>query len=198
MTGAIAVTFILAGCLVLFEWILPRSTLPLPWQRKLIHVSICLAVACFGWILPYQWFLQIGIFFTIILLLLRKFRPLASLADRRDSSFGEILLPLGVALAALFAQTLEFFQIALVLLAFADTGAYVAGTTIRSPSLIFHKTLAGSMAYILISTAILAAIQPLPNALIIGCFLGMIELISPKGSDNLTTPIAAVLLLGAV
>lgn len=195
MITAVVVTLVLAVCLVLFELILPRTTLALPWQRKIIHVSMCLAVTCFSFMLPYYWFIPIGIFFTILLMLLRKFRPLVSLADRRDTSFGEIFLPLGVVLAALLAQSLDAFQITILLLGFADTAAYIVGTSFVSPRLIFHKTLLGSTAYILVSVSILATFRPLPIALIVGCVLGIIELISPKGSDNFTIPLVAALLL---
>ena len=149
---------------------------------------------CFG----HTIFITIGIFFTLLMLTLRRVHPLQSLSDRAQESYGEVVFPLGVAVTAALSQTTEIFMISVAVLGIADTAAYIVGHTVQSKKLVFEKTIAGSGACFICSLLLLLAVAaPIP-AIITSITITLAELVSSRGYDNASIPIVASLLLTLV
>lgn len=190
---------VLIVALVFFE-MLSRSQKALSKKlvRKMVHVVSSLIVIVCALVFSHTIFIAIGLVFGLGLILARRWMPLDSLSDRAESSLGEIMFPLGVAVTAAVAQDVEVFVFSVAVLGISDTVAYVVGSTVSSRKLIFEKTFAGSVAFALSSTVLLVWILPIVPALAISVTLAVTELFSPRGSDNLSLPILCALLLNIV
>ncbi len=191
------ITLILVGCLGAAEVAARVSGLSAALSRKLVHTGTALAACATAVWFGYRNYIWVGLVFLVLLSAARRWFPLHSLSDRSES-YGEVWFPVGVTLAALVAPTTEVFVAAILILGVCDTVAYYAGTGIRSPELLFGKTLAGSVGFALVATAISAWLVPWPAAMLIGCLSAVAEHLSPRGSDNLTVPVVASALLAAL
>jgi phytol kinase len=188
---------LLAGFLLLNELVARRWRPPAELSRKLAHVGSALlaAVSCL-W-LDHHWYVIIGIAFTVVLLLARRFLPLRSLNSRSERSWGELLFGLGVAVAALIADGTTSFVLAVLILGLSDTAAYLVGR--RSPvrPLLLGRTVGGSTAF-LITTFLIALPAGLVPAAVVAVACTLAELVSPRGTDNLTVPALAAVLISAL
>lgn len=188
----IAIVFI-AGLLVL-EFASRKTRLPRALIRKAGHVGLALVIAVAAVYVGKDVFVPIGLGFAAVALLLRQL-PLESLRTFKTTSYGEVLFPLGVGLAALITTSSDEFIIAMLILGLADTAAYVVGTHVRSPRMIGSKTVAGTLAFTVVAFAIICITTGSLWALVIAPLLASVELISRWGSDNITVPVATSLLL---
>ncbi len=180
---------------VIFLETLSRYTkIPRIALRKAGHVGLALLVSAIALYAEKEPFIIIGLGCTIAVLILRTL-PLQSLAPFKRSSFGDVFLPLGIGLAALLAPTTTIFIVSMLVIGLADTAAQIVGSQLRSKTLHGGKTLAGSLAFFIVSSLILFVTVQSYWILAIAVVLSVIELYSPKGSDNVTVPVAAVLLL---
>ena len=193
----IVATIILAGLLVV-ELFARLTHTPKPIMRKVVHVAMAILVMVLSYILSYTIFIALGVIFGILMLILRFIWPLESLADRATDSYGEVFFAFGVAACAALSNEKWSFILSICILGLADTAAYFIGRRIRSKRLLIDKTAAGCGAFISVALLLLFPFVPFPQALMISCLLATIELISPYGSDNLSIPIAATILLGVV
>ncbi len=191
--------------------------------RKLGHVGLALIISTVAIFLSYKLFILIGLSLAIIALILRQL-PLKSLEPFKKDSYGEILFPLGVSLAAVLAYASNFeiitqnqsiisydtaiFITAVLILGLSDTAAFIAGKNIRSPKILGNKTLAGTIGFVISSVIILGFAMSLsgkvavdqiftsiPAILFMSISLSIVELLSDKGSDNITIPIFTAILL---
>jgi len=124
------------------------------------------------------------------------------------NSYGEFFYPLGVISVLLISDSMWFSVAALLQLAVADAAAAIIGKAFggNNSYKVFGgtKSVAGTTAFVLSSAALLAVIllptQPrgLALVLIVGGLpfvLASFENISIKGSDNLTIPLATIVVL---
>lgn len=120
-------------------------------------------------------------------------RLLRSVHNVDRKTYGEIYLPIGILLAYLMAAGRPNIFIAVILIAsFADVTAGII-SELRNQG---RASRLGSVGFFIVSVAILVWFsQPLADALVIAFTVTMVERISPYGSDNLTIPIAASVLL---
>ncbi len=176
--------------------IMLKLQLPIPWMRKITHLSAMALVIFFAALFGYKLFITTGLIFAILLLLMRFIRPPKALTGKETlDSYGESIFFVGVAATAFIASSLWLFIIPIAILGLADTAAYVIGRSIPSPKLIFSKTLAGSLAFIVVAFCLFLIVAPLWLALVGAVVTSFAELIGTKGSDNVTVPVVAVLLL---
>jgi len=191
----VLVTFIIGSSLILLEWATIFFHIPKPLSRKIAHVGNSLLIVSLSFLFDWQVFIYIGVIFFCILLALRLYRPLKSLSDRSRESIGEIVFPLGIAAAAFICQTYLDFTVAVLILGVSDTIAFYVGNSFKSRTLLFNKTLLGSTGFFLsVFIICLFATSPL-NSLMIALSLAFVEIVSPKGLDNLSVPGVAALLL---
>lgn len=165
--------------------------------RKIGHVGLSLTIAGLAYFLGSAIFIPIGFGFFVVALVLRRFGRLRSVSDF-STSYGEILFPLGLGVTALLAQSTPDFITCLLILGLADTAAFIIGRHIKSPKLVFNKTLAGSSAFFVVAAIIIYLSTGNWLALPAALLLAIIELDSPRGSDNFTVPVATGLLLNII
>lgn len=163
--------------------------------RKAGHIGLTLVIASVSFLVGKEVFIPIGLGFFVVALLMRHFLKLRSLSKFASVSYGEALFPLGIGIAAFTAQSVEVFITCVLILGFADTAAFVCGRHFKSPKIIFNKTVAGSLAFAVVSTIIIFAFTSSWWAIPISIVLAIVEILGLHGSDNLTLPVAASLML---
>lgn len=169
---------------------------PIAWVRKLTHVGGTTFIIVSALLTNYKVFVIAGFIFAALIMLMRFIRPPKALAKAETLySFGESFFFIGVALTALLADSTLHFVIPIAILGFADTAAYIVGRSIKSPTLIFSKTVAGSLAFVLVAFLLLLIVAPWWVAVIGAVVTGTAELVGLRGSDNVTVPVVAALLL---
>jgi dolichol kinase len=162
--------------------------------RKAGHTGLALLIVDIALYIGKDLFFPIGLSFTVIAFLLRQL-PLKSLGPFKSTSYGEVLFPLGVGLSALITTNLNDFIISVLILGLADTAAHISGVFIHSLKLVGDKTLAGTIAFAIISLIIILIGTGSVWAFVIAPVIAIVELVSRRGSDNLTIPVTASLLL---
>jgi len=183
---------IVAAALVAAEVVARLFRLPEFAARKMLHVTACLAVVLGAIIADYRAFVWTGLIFTAVMAATRLL-PLATLAAMRRKSLGEVFFPVGVAVSALIAPDARAFVVTMLILGLADTAAALAGRRVRSPSLLWDKTLAGSVAFFVTASVLASFALPWPWALAVAAASTVAEATCPKGSDNLAIPVVTAL-----
>jgi len=192
----IIIIVLLAVSLYLLELATVYFHLPKPLSRKIAHTGNSFLIIGLSLIFDWRLFVYVGLIFFCALLVLRFIHPLKSLSDRANESIGEIMFPLGIMLTALICQSQLDFIVAVLILGISDTVAFYIGSTFKSKVLLFQKTILGSTSFFVSAFVILLlASSPIVGLCIASC-LTLVEFASPKGLDNLTVPVVAVLLLG--
>lgn len=183
----------LGGFLTLIEWATIHFNIPRMHSRKIVHVGTSLLVVLFALLFGWSLFIVLGALFIIVLGLVRVIHPLESISDRTNESLGEILFPLGVMITAILCQTEQSFLIAILILGLADTLAFYVGSTVRSPQLIYGKTIAGSAAFFAVAFIISLLSGNIFLAFILATAATVAELMGRCGLDNVTVPCVAAL-----
>ncbi|RMH66528.1 MAG: DUF92 domain-containing protein [Calditrichaeota bacterium] len=202
----------LGTILAISEWLKKHLKFSDELSRKLIHVSVGALV----WLYATQLqtpnvIIFISLLFTLINAIVLKFNLLPAMqADR--TTYGTVLYPLAIAIsAALFWQhNKTLFYIAVWVLAVADALAAGVGQSVKKPvplrmwydkkSVQGALTMWGATALIIYIAFTISGNyhNPLPLWLIscvAGALIAISELISKKGSDNLSVALMTLLLL---
>ncbi|GAB3748299.1 diacylglycerol/polyprenol kinase family protein [Microlunatus parietis] len=188
---------LLAGFLAINEVVARRWEPPPELSRKIAHVgSALLAVLSCLW-LDFRWYVLIGLLFSAALLLARRYLPLRSLSSRAEGSWGDLLFGVGVALAALLADNAIVFVLAVLILGLADTAAYLVGRRWPIRTIVLGRSVGGALTFLVVAFLITLPAGPMPAAVVaLGCTVT--ELVSPRGTDNLTVPAIAAILISAL
>lgn len=190
------ITLSISIFLMLFEILTIKTNVNPAITKKMSHVGFSLFIIGCTFFYDYQTFIAVGIVFFILLTTLRFLYPLKSLSDRSSTSIGELAYPLGVSLAALICQSQVSFITVVSILGLADTAAYIAGRSLKSPKLMFQKTTAGSLACFIVTVAILSHVLGFNyHSILTSVAIALTELLSLGGIDNLTVPLIASLLI---
>lgn len=185
---------IISVFLVAVEFLTIRFNIPRIHTRKIVHTGSALLIVLVALLFDWRLFILLGPLFFIVLILARRFHPLESLRDRSNESFGEILFPLGVTVAALLCPTQITFVVTVLILGISDTAAFYIGRAIKSPRLLHKKSVAGSLAFFITAFIIALLSTNFPLAVSVAIVTTLVELASPKGTDNLSIPSVAALL----
>lgn len=210
--GVLAVGSLCASILVLGETLHRRFAVEPEWTRKLVHVLMGSTAAAFPWLLgePRAVLVLCGIFGAILGGSL-VWSGLPSVHGVGRHTGGVLWFVLGVAVVYLATQSrADLYVASILVLTFADPAAALVGRRYGAHRLRDGpdaKTIEGSLAFLLVAfvclfavlrvTGSLGATDSLGRALCIGALLAGIEAVSPAGSDNLTVPLGAFLLLRA-
>jgi phytol kinase len=173
--------------------------------RKVAHVL----GGCIALLLPVafesRWpVLLLAAGFTVVLAITARLGQLDSIHGVSRRTVGAILFPAGIAMAFLLAgNELPQYVIAILALTFGDTAAAVVGGTWGRHRFVVWGTvrsIEGSVAALCTCAVIAGSVQasggemasvPLV-ALLVGTVVAAVEAVSPRGTDNLTIPIAAL------
>ena len=178
------------------EIIARTSGIAAPTMRKFMHILTAATVILGSLITDYHAFVIVGAIMTLGLFALRKITPLKSVTDRYNESQGEVYFALGVAITAYIAATPAIFITSITVLALADTAAFIVGRNVASPKLTATKSVAGTLACLIVSVIITLTFgHPLFISLVVGIYAAAAELLSTRGTDNATVPALCAALL---
>jgi phytol kinase len=166
--------------------------------RKLIHTLSALDVMLLSYWLSLDLIAVIAFIFFLIMLAGRRFSIWKSLNKISRNSWGEVAFTIGVGVTCLIASDESVFRQAIIILGLADTTAAIIGIHTGKHKVVFtQKTIEGSLAFVLTTIIImLFFMQSLALSVTVGFVLTLTELYTPRGFDNITIPVAAVLLFG--
>lgn len=168
-----------------------KFSLSSEWVRRIPHICAALFTIFFSFYLPPILLLSILGTFCFIMFLSRRLKILKHIHGVSRRTIGEELLPLGFMGAYLIANgDSRIFVSSVLLVGIADP---VAGVIMEK----YKKHLLGILAFALVSFLLLVLFTHVAwwIAIVIALILSIVERISSHGTDNLSIPIAAALLL---
>ena len=214
MTQISTLLLLSAGFLVLFligEVLYHRYKVRAEYTRKFAHITVGLLALSFPYYLSSHWqVLILSSIFLIILLLAKRFKMLQHIHAVKRRTYGSYLYPptvYGCFLLGSYKDFTLYFYIPILVMAVSDPVAALTGSKWgkKITGKEFSKTFLGSLMFFLsaiIATLILIVdtteYSPL-NILFISFLVGAVgmfaEVISYKGWDNFTIPLAVVILM---
>ncbi len=186
------------------------------FTRKFAHFTATLATVPFPYIFTSHWYvLVLALLFFAVLLFTQKGTQLKSIHDIKRKSIGSYLLPLSIYLTFLISNlkgNMFLYILPMLILAVSDPMAAILGINIKAYNgrikiggKKLNKTWLGSGAF-LVSSFVISVIalyfhrgvfdlKAFWLALTIALVTTLSELISWRGSDNLSIPLSTVLIL---
>ena len=196
--------------LIFCEFLNRRKNIASEYTRKLAHFVSTLSVLCFPHVFKDMGYvLAICITFFVMLLIANRMCILHSIDEVGRRTGGSYLLALSVGIVYFVSVILEnsmLFTLPILILAICDPLAGIIGKRFKSKHIFNGKTIAGSFTFLIFSLCIslfyLSAADHksvITLSLMIAFSSSITELLSPRGTDNLTIPllIAGVLILCA-
>lgn len=176
------------------------------YTRKWSHIASGILSLSFPYFLQtWQMVGVICLLFTIILMLSSRFKFLPSINSVDRQTFGSFLFPLAVFVSffsSVYFKHSVYFYLPVLILAICDLLAAIVGKRwpIRKIKLNKEtKSLGGYLAFVVSALMILTVFMGLkivmftPILVLLPLFWAFVELISPKGTDNITIPISVIL-----
>ena len=181
--------------------------------RKFAHFTATLATVPFPYIFPSHWYiLVLALLFFAVLLFTQHGTQLKSIHDIQRKSIGSYLLPLSIYISFLLSDIMDnkfIYILPMLILAISDPMAAILGINIRNFNgriKVFgkklNKTWLGSGAFFASSFVIsilalyfnrgLFDLKAFWLSLLLATVTTLAELISWRGSDNLSIPLSAV------
>jgi len=204
--------------LALSELIYKRIKVNSEYTRKISHLTATLTSLTFIYAFQSHWFVLYLAIFSFLLLFIGKLKnAFKSIEHVGRQTLGSFLLPLGIyfsfAVSEFFLNRL-LFVLPILILAICDTSAGIVGLhyqTEENNILVWgrtlNKTFAGTFAF-LVTSLIICFVTfitygfDLPKIIVLTFFISVVttitEMLSPYGSDNLTIPVVASLLLAYI
>ena len=190
-----AATAVLVALMLALEALVRRRDWRHETTRRIAHVLACLYAIASHAVLPLWLFVLACSLFVLALVLSRRMKVLTSVHTTRRASLGEVYLPAGIIIAALagtLAADTSVFLATILILALADVAAGVTGDLLRAES----KTRLGSLAFFAVSILIVQACGfGTLLSLAVAVVATLVERVSSRGTDNLTVPLVAGLML---
>lgn len=181
-------------------------------SRKLVHIITGIYIAFWPLIMSFVWIQVLSILLFVAVYTSKKRHIFRSIHSVRRLTYGEMLFPVGVFIAATFAQSGWVYMAAVLHLSLADGLAALVGVryTKRYGYKIFgqSKTIIGTAVFYVTSFTIVAATMLLDpaaygsNVLFVVLLLPIgttfIENIAIFGTDNLFVPIVVIAILNSL
>ena len=200
--------------LLLCEFVIHICKLKGENARKLVHIVIAIYAASWAFYLPPTIIALISIILVSMVIVFQKYTILHSFKTVKRITYGEIWYPLGIGLSAILFTDSYVYAIAVLHMGLADGLAAVVGVGMGKEAKRFTvrkqtKSIAGTlvfittsfvlyMAYWLVISSVPIFSQSVSNAIAISLssaiIVAFVELLSPKGSDNILVPITAGML----
>lgn len=209
----VLVSFVMIGLagllgIVTTEYLRRRGVIRNEEARKLVHFLHAMAIIAWAYYLPSYLPIIAAEFCALVIVLAEKrFGLLSGLRDIGRVSYGDVLFSVGVILLCLMEPSYSHFVVVMLHLGIADAVAAVVGTRVASPHYTVRghvKSVAGSLACYVASFSIFTSYLwhtqqfSVGNVAIITLAAGVITLIeniSLLGTDNLTMPLTAYIVI---
>ncbi len=185
-------------------------------SRKFVHVMVGILVSLAPFILQSKTpVILLGVLFTVLNYFALQKDSLKGMHTTERISFGTVYFPIAFTLLVImfWDRNIVLFVVAMLILAFADTGATVVGERVNSKHkfILWHdkKSWAGSITFFLISFVVVVLAFPLYSRLanntplatshlfamaLFTAFVATVgEAVSKRGSDNLSLTLCAAL-----
>ncbi len=190
------------------EFFYRRKILEGEYLRKFVHMSSGTFVAFWPWLIGWRTIQLIGLAMLVVVYLNHHVKRINMSGNVTRITYGGLTFPAAIVISALLTDEKIFFCLAMLNMALADGMAALVGTAIhnRSKYGVFHeiKTIAGSAAFWLTSFCILAVgllfatdLIPYEHYRLLLLFLPPIltitEAVTPKGFDNISIPVVAII-----
>lgn len=180
--------------------------------RKFVHILTGVYISLWPLFLSLAWIQALSILMFLVVLASKRFNIFGSIHEVTRTTYGEIMFPLGVLVAATFAQSGWVYMAAVLHLSLADGLAALIGVRFMknfSYKVFGHtKTIIGSATFFVVSMFIVAGVMlldPLPygqNAqfaiIIVPLLTTIIENFASYGTDNLFVPLAVIFILDSM
>jgi len=216
MNGMILAAAGTAAILIVGEWLWQKRILKGEFARKFVHILTATFAAFWPLFISRTNIALLSVIFIIALIVVKELKIFNSIRSIKRVTFGEIWYAVGISACALLFKDNTIYAIAVLHMALADGFAAVVGVGLakKAKNFYFHKSrksLAGTATFILISFSLNISywlyfshfslsnsaiyLSPFLYSIICAGILGGVEVISPKGSDNVIIPLLAGVLL---
>jgi phytol kinase len=193
---AISTTFILGA-----EFIKRKYSVSVDITRRLIHIGTATVAVIAPLYVTKEILVLVSLIFAGVLFVGRTYNLFSAVHSVKRYTFGEVYLPLGVAITALIflPQNIQAFQYGVLIMGISDAvGGFIGEKFGKHTLKIFqnNKTLEGSISFFLCSVIITTIFYPVFGywLVIIPLVLTFVEIIFVYGLDNLVLPIIAAYL----
>jgi uncharacterized protein (TIGR00297 family) len=184
---------------------LEKSSPPLAMVRKIIHTGIGVLILLLTWLIERDFLLWLIIGGSIFSFTTFRYKKFYLLHKTTHQSWGTLFYPVGIlsAYLLLYDLPLYYFRSALMILTVSDTAANLIGK-IKNGNGWFvllgdKKSMHGMAGYLIATMVVLFALMPFPTLvnpfyiLSILILALILELVSWRGSDNLSIPLGLAL-----
>jgi phytol kinase len=186
------------ACIALAEYAKRRYNVNTALTRRVAHIGTSLVAVIAPLYVPQLLLAYLCTFVALILFVSKKYNILRSLHTVERHTYGEVYLPLGVALSAfvVLPHSLLAFQAGVLIMGIADALAGIVGEYFgKHPVRMWSRTksIEGSLAFFVSTLLITFCFLPIFgfHLLLIPCILTVLELSLDKGLDNLVLPLFA-------
>jgi len=184
------------------EFLKRKFSLPSAFTRRAIHIGTAIVAGVAPIFVTKEEIFWVSIIFALVLFIGRIYNLFSAIHSVERHTFGEIYLPLGVAVTALFflPQNVQAFQFGIFIMGISDAiGGLVGEKFGKHPLSIFgnKKTVEGSLAFFVVSLVLTAIFVPLISykLIFVTVILTLVELCFVYGLDNLVLPIVGAYLI---
>lgn len=190
-------TFLIFGTIFLVidvttEFIKRKFKLDPEKTRTGLHVVSTLITATLPLFMDRNYIIALSVIFTLFLLASKRMNILTSIHGVKRKTVGELIYSasIGVSAFLFLPDNINWYFASIIILAISDPLANIIGRKIKSKKLVFDKTVAGSLAFLISSFAISAYFLDLNQAIMVASFATIAELYSKNGYDNITIVLA--------
>lgn len=177
--------------------------------RKLVHILVGVFIAFWPLFMSFAWIQVVSAFLFLAVYASKKYHVFRSIHSVRRPTYGELFFPLGVLIAAAFAESGWVYMAAVLHLSLADGLAALVGVNYVKQGgykvLGQTKTLMGTITFYLTSLFIISATMLIDPAsyganvpyviLLLPIGTTLIENFGVYGTDNLLVPVAVITIL---
>lgn len=195
--------------LILAELLWRTKRLEVEISRKIVHIGTGIIVASWPYYLDWTTIQLLSLALLAVVIVSYKLRIFQSIHAIERLTIGEVLYPVGIGICALLSPAPWVFTVAVLHLTLADGLAAIIGLKYGKKNrymLISHgKSLAGSGTFFLVSFLLLTvssfvidehALPHMYGLFLLSAFiLTLVENISWYGLDDVTVPIAVIVIL---
>lgn len=181
------------------------------YARKFVHILTAIFASTWAFYIDNQMIILISMIIVSVVILVNRYKIFPSIHAIKRATYGEIWFPLGIGITALIFSNPYIYALAVLHMGLADGMAAVVGVAMGKNALRFKimgytKSFAGSLTFFTISLWLYLSYwlnftsvpifadnftQAVTVSLSSALIVTVVEMVSPKGSDNVLVPVSA-------